>query len=206
MGVPTDVATTDYYRHLLRNPPDATEQGAHLVWVRLISHVLASVEQRAPNFALALCCEYKDLSRFVLYCGDGYEQKYLDAVPHAFSFVKHFLASDEAGWLKDLVRCEIWLNRNQFTTKVEQQLKWRDLLGVKSRGDFDYVLVTHDVTVTIQEIVGYRETTMSRVGNLLWLLGVPPIRLLQRIDTKPGIAIFSGANGRESLRFMPADE
>jgi hypothetical protein len=127
-------------------------------------------------------------------------------VPHAFSFIRYFLNSAEPEWLKDLVRCEVWLNRSNFTISSEQQIKWRDLLGIGSRGEIDFVVVSHDVTVTIQEIIGYRETTMSRVGEFLWLLGVAPIRLTQNVVPQPGIAVLAKEDGRnDSLRYISAD-
>jgi hypothetical protein len=201
------IPETDYFRQLVRSPPPASDVVAHLAWVRLMSQVIASIDEWAPHFALALVAHYRSLERLRPFCASGeYERAYIDSVPHALNFLRYFLDTPEPQWLKDVARCEVWAAARKGTIPAEFSGRLREILRIEPRGTLDYAVVSHDVLETLQHLVGYEDTTMSRVGQLLWYLQVPPIYPAQRPTACPGIVVFKAIEGGTEMSFLPAEE
>ena len=197
----------DCYRKLLRYPPSTSDPAAHLVWLRLVSQVLVGLEAWAPNFATALACELRSLDGFRAFCESGdYERTYIDGVPHAQNFLRWFLEEPSPLWLKDLARCETWATLKRGGIPVKRGADLKSLLGIQSRAGKEFVIVSHDVLTTIQTILGYSDTSMSRAGKLLWLLGAPPVHSVIEAQPQTGIVVFPVVDGEVELCYVPAEQ
>ncbi|EPX61472.1 hypothetical protein D187_001255 [Cystobacter fuscus DSM 2262] len=202
-----EVLEADCFRQLVRTPPPASDVPAHLAWVRLMAQVLASLESWAPHFTTALLSHYRSLEGLRPFCETGeYERAYLDRVPHALNFLRYFMGSAEPQWLKDLARCETWSTALRGGVPQEQRGQLKEVLRIESRGDKEFARVSHDVLETLQHLTGFADTTMSRVGRLLWLLGVPPLYPVQRTVARPGLVVFRSSEGDVEMSYLPAEE
>ncbi|WP_257462334.1 hypothetical protein [Archangium lipolyticum] len=202
-----EILDTDCFRQLVRTPPPASDVPAHLAWVRLMAQVLASLESWAPHFTTALLSHYRSLDGLRPFCEAGeYERAYLDRVPHALNFLRYFLGTSEPQWLKDLARCETWSAALRGGVSPELRGRLKEVLRIESRGDKEFALVSHDVLETLQHLTGFADTTMSRTGRMLWLLGVPPIYPVQRTVARPGLVLFRSLGGDVEMTYLPAGE
>ena len=206
-GEVSEVLETDYVRQLVRSPPAPGDVSAHLAWVRLMAQVLAGLEGWAPHFTTALVSHYRALDGLRPFCESGeYERAYLDRVPHALNFLRYFMGSAEPQWLKDVARCEAWGAALRGHVPEEHRGRLKEVLRIETRRDMEYAIVSHDVLETLQHLVGYADTTMSRAGRLLWFLHVPPIHPVQSPRPRPGIVVFRAAAGDVEMSFLPAEE
>lgn len=203
-SIPDDLES-DYFRKVLRHPPDVRQTGAHFVWLRLMSQMLLDVEEWAPHFAYALCADRHSLDYLSQYGSSGYfERTYSRGIPHILSFVEYFLESPAEPWLKDLARVEAWHSAHKMGVGdgIREQLS--DLLQITQEPSRSYTIVGCDVLSVLQSIVGYRATTMSRVAHLLWMLGISPVRLLSEPSAAPGIIVFETNEEAINMTYVPA--
>lgn len=205
------VLETDYLRQLVRSPPSsppsAADIPAHLVWVKLMAQVLVGLEEWAPHFTTALAAHYRSIEGFRPYCESGeYERAYADRVPHALSFLRFFMGASEPAWLKDVARCEVWAASLRGTIPSEHRDRLREILRIEARGGKEFAVVSHDPLETLQHLVGYADTSMSRAGRLLWFLSVAPIYPTPRPKARPGIVVFQGAGSDVGMSYLPVEE
>ncbi|MEW8290629.1 MAG: hypothetical protein AB2672_08840 [Candidatus Thiodiazotropha endolucinida] len=207
MTTSAPIDDSDYFRKLLRNPPDQNTPGAHLVWMKLMAQVLSDIDTWAPNFAIALSAEYRSLDRLVPYGVDGnYERKFLDGIPHIFSFLSYFLNTDAPLWIKDLFRTETWVAAHKRDMTAERRHFLQQLLSIEEYNGQIYTSVSCDVVSVIQNIIGYRSTTISRVSHLLWMLQSAPVTPVLSPEEKPGIVVFRDGEDGIEMVYAPIDE
>lgn len=202
----SDELEPDYFRRLLKHPPESRDAGAHLVWVRLMSQMLLNLEGWAPHFAYALCTHERALTYLSQYGSTGhFEQSYARGIPHVMSFVEYFLDAPADLWLKDLARVEVWHASHRPSVHDEVRALLASALGISSESDRSYTIVGYDILSILQSIVGYRSTTASRVAPLLWMLGISPIRLVIEPKTAPGIVVFKRNEDATTMTYVSAE-
>lgn len=194
----------DYYRRMLRRPPTVRQPAAHLAWVRMMARVLVDLGDWTPNFTTALVATHRSLDFLREYGKSGaYEQTFARGWPHPLGFLAHFLATRQPSWLQDVARCEAWASALRGVVPAALVGPLRRVTGVRRKRGVDYLVVSHDPLETLQHVVGYLDTGMSRAGALLWLLQVDPIYPVLDPRPSPGIVVFGGAPGDPAMRYLP---
>lgn len=197
------IPKTDCYRNLLRSTPSNNNPGAHLAWIRLLSSLLAELEEWTPCFSTALVAQAQNLEFFRPFCESGtYEESYFKGIPQALNFLDYFLKENKYDWLSDLARCEAWYSFKKGIIPVEIESDLRKLLKVGQEPNHDFLIVNYDILVALQAIVGYRDTTLDRVSRLLWLLNVEPIRPIFDVPQKAGVILAVGEGESVELSFL----
>jgi hypothetical protein len=126
-------------------------------------------------------------------------------VPPAYNFFSYYLADSEYTWLTDLVRCEAWYSFKKGLIPEHLEVGLQKLLKVGRETERDFLIVNYDVLSILQAVVGYKETTLSRIAHLLWLLDVAPIRPSFDISLSPGVVIVTGKTDLVELNYMPLE-
>jgi len=212
-------AEADYIRQMVSSPPPVTDPPAHLAWIRMMAKVLMDVDRRAPYFLTLACCHHRSDAILRDYCQSGeFENAYFEQLPHPLTFLRFYLSSDQPQWIKDVARCEFWANYLRRGTprpvvteqsglhsadivKSDERSALREIVGVRESDDLEYVIVSHDVIETIHNVMGYADTTISRIGRSLWFLGVPPIYLTLAPPARTGIVAFIQNGSDVTLSF-----
>lgn len=200
-GVPDE----DCFRSLVRRPPHDEETTEYLAWARLMAQVVDDLSRWAPSFAVAVASSFRSLDGLRPYCESGdYEKAYTEPLAHAVNFVRHFLAHEHPGWLKDLARCEMWSGPMAQKLDDAERKAVQEALGIQERGDKEFAIVGHDVLETLQHLAGYRDMTFVRSAPLMWLLRVPPLDAAPAPEPRPGIVVFHRGDDSVSLSYVPA--
>ena len=200
-----DVPERDCFRRLVRQPPHDEETTEYLAWARLMADLVYDLHRWAPNFAVAAASSFRSLDGLRPYCESGdYEDAYTEPLAHAVNFVRHFLAREHPGWLKDVARCEMWSSPKAQNLDDAERAAVKEALGIQVRGDKEFVIVGHDVLETLQHITGYRDMTVLRSAEMMWLLRVPPLDIVPAPESRPGIVVFHRDDDSVSMAYVPA--
>jgi hypothetical protein len=202
----SEIPAIDYQRRMMRNPPKPADPGAHLTWMRMMSRLLIDLEGMAPHFMTALAATHRSTEFLRDFCANGgYEQALVDRIPHAHAYLRYFMAADERSWLADLLRCELWANCRRGTVPAEHHTWLFAALRIERRDEQEYAIVSYDVLETLQMLIGYADTGMSRAGRLLWFLGIAPIYPVHTPARRPGVVLFFGTGEDAGMGFTAAE-